>query len=196
VALGTQTLAIGTAATGLDVSGDQTDNDGYEVFTHFAGATGRPFVVGYDPAFYFLIKFSVANVSGCDTLLAGFRRAEANNGTLGSYADYAGLGWTTSAAAAALKQHTRLSPSAATVTATNQTLADAVVYQVKVLVSATGAVTFQHDAVVPGVLATPANGVAFSFDDGDPVIPFFHFLQGSAADTGAVIIQRWEAGYQ
>ncbi len=195
VALGTQTIAIAVVAAGLDVSGDQTDNDGYEIFTNFAGATGRPFIIGNDPAFYMKVKFTVANVSGLDTLLCGFRRASVNLGTYTDYQDYAALGWNTSAADALIKTLTGLNGTDVGTTTTN-TIADTVALTIKVLVSAAGVVTYQHDAVLPGTLAAPTATTAFTFDNGDPVIPFFHFLQGTGADAGAITIQSFEVGFQ
>jgi len=98
VPLGGQTIQIAANTLGLDVSGDQVDNDGWEIFSHFAGATGRPFVVG-QAAFYFETSIVMANVSGCDTMLLGLRKAAVNNGTYTSYLDYVAFGWDAAAAA-------------------------------------------------------------------------------------------------
>jgi hypothetical protein len=196
-ALGTQTLAPTIVATGLDIGGDQTNAEGYEIFSHFAGATGRPFIVGLDPAFYIKVKVLIADISGTDTLLCGFRRAEVNNGTLASYVDYAGMGFNTSAATGAIKlisEITNAAPSSYPVD-TTQTLADATAWTVKVMVSAVGVVTYQHDSAVPGTLAAPtAIGTSPTFVNGTPLIPFFHFLNSSDL-CDSVVIQSFEVGY-
>lgn len=196
VALGTQTIPIATAATGLDVSGDQTDNDGYEVFSHLAGASGRPFVVGNDPAFFFETSISMANVSGCDTMLIGFRRAEVNKGAYADYLDYAAIGWDAAAAAVTVDTITDLNDGGTpTATTTGTTLADGIVLNVRLEVSAAGVVTFKHSQGATTALAVNAGAGTFTFDDGDPVIPFVHFLQGSAADSGSTVIRKWSTGY-
>ena len=195
VALGAQTIAIATAATGLDVSGDQTDNDGYEVFSHLAGASGAPFVVGNDPAFFFETSLTMANVSGCDTMLIGFRRAQVNVGAFADYLDYAAIGWDAAAAAVTVDTITDLNDGGTpTATTTGTTLADAIVLNVRLEVSAAGVVTFKHSQGT-AALAVNAGAGTFTFDDGDPVIPFIHFLQGTAADSGATVIRKWAAGY-
>lgn len=194
VALGTQTIAIAANTLGLDVSGDQTDNDGYEVFSHFAGASGNPFVVGRDPAFFFETSLSMANVSGCDTMLVGFRRAQVNDGTYTNYLDYACLGWDAAAASATIDQLTGLNGTD-TATSTTETLADGIIWNVRIEVSTAGVVTFKHSQGQDVALAVPTAGAAFTLDAGDPVIPFVHFLQGTAADSGATYIKHWETGY-
>lgn len=189
-----QTISPSIVALGLAIGGDQTDDEGYEVFSHFLGATGRPFIVGKDPAFYMKCKFIVDDVSGIDTLLCGFRRAAVIQGAFASIADYAAIGWNTGANPAAIKVLTGLNGTDA-VTDTTQTIADARSLTVEVKVSAGGVVTFRHDAAVEGRLAAPTAVGALTFDNGDPVIPFFHFL--NAAGFGiAVTISSWEAGLQ
>lgn len=190
-----QTLAPAIVAAGLDIGGDQTSTEGYEIFSHFMGATGRPFRIGTDPAFYFKCKFQINDADGLDTLIVGFRRAEAQQAAYASYADYAGLGLNTAADPMAVKTITEVNGAGTTVTDTTQTLAQATAVQFKVLVSAAGVVTYQHDIVTPGTLAAPVAAGAFTFDTDDPVIPFFNFLN-SANLADAVIIHSWEAGYQ
>ncbi len=190
-----QTLRPAVVATGLDIGGDQTDDEGYELLTHFLGATGRPFIVGTDPAFYFKCKLEITDADGLDTLIAGFRRAEAQQAAHTDYADYAGLGLNTAADPMAVKTITELNGGGTTVTDTTQTLAEATAVQFRVLVSAGGVVTFQHDIAVPGTLAAPTAVGTMTFDAGDPVIPFVHFLNSANLADG-VIIHSWEAGYQ
>lgn len=191
-----QTLLPTIVATGLDIGGDQTSTEGAEIFSHFLGATGRPFVVGSDPAFFFQAKLTIADVSGITSLVVGFRRAAVNASAFATYTDYAGLGINASASPAAIFA---LSGNDGTdvATDTTQTIADGVALTIRVNVSATGAVTFLHDAAVPGVLAAPTAGgsLALDIDDGDPMIPMIFFIQGADL-ADAVIIQSWAAGYQ
>jgi len=190
-----QTLKPAIVASGLDIGGDQTTTEGYELFTHLMGATGAPFVIGTDAAFYFKCKFEITDADGLDTLIVGFRRAEAQQAAYASYADYAGLGLNTAADPMAVKTITELNGGGTTVTDTTQTLAQATAVQFKVLVSAAGVVTFQHDIVTPGTLAAPTAVGAFTFDTDDPVIPFFNFLNSANLADG-VIIHSWDVGYQ
>jgi hypothetical protein len=178
------------AATGLDVQGDQVDNDGWELVHGILGTTGRPFIIGDDRAFYTSITFSVAAMAGTDELHFGFRRAEALNATFDNYLDVASLGWNTAATPAAIKIETILNNGATTTTDTTDTLANATSVTFRVNVSAAGVVTYLIDG------AAPTTTAAFTFDDGDPVIPFFHFLQANAAQTGALVITDWTTDYQ
>jgi hypothetical protein len=195
--LGTQTLPPTIVADGLDIGGDQTNAEGYEVFSHFAGATGRPFCVGKDPAFFFYAKIKIGDVSGTDTMLVGFRAAEVNNGTLANYSSYVGMGFNTSAAAAAIKligEVANAAPATYPVD-TTQTIADATSWGIKVMVSATGVVTFTHDAAVPGTLAAPtAIGTSPTLTSGMLVVPFIHFLNSSDL-VDSFVIQQWVTGY-
>ena len=201
-----QTLTPVVVAAGLDVGADQADNEGYELSSHWGQASGqRPFVVGEDPAFYFTCKFEIATINGCDVLAVGFRRAPFSpptsqediiNADLNDYLDMAALGLTTAATPGAIKIQTIDDNAATTVTDTTNTIASATALTVKVLVSAAGVVTYQHDAVTPGTLAAPTTTAAFTLDTGDPVVPFFHYLHANAAQAGAITIHSWEAGYQ
>lgn len=194
-AMGTQTITAPVmVANGLNIGMDQTDNDGVEIWTHFLHASGRPFIVGLDAAFYFRCEFSVADISGTDELHIGFRRAEIMNATFDNYLDLASIGCT--AADGTVDLETILNNGATTTTDTTDTFLDATTYQVKILVSAAGVVTYQHDIAASGTLAAPTATAAFTFDDGDPVIPFLHFLQANAAQTGEFALREWDVGFQ
>jgi hypothetical protein len=189
-----QTLAPAIVATGLDIGGDQTSTEGYEIASHCFGAQGRPFIIGRDPTFYMQATVLITDASGVNPMLIGFRRAGAVNGTLKSYADYAGIGCDTAANPMLLKTITEKNGAGDTSTSTTQTLADARALTVRVTVSDAGVVTFAHDAGTLGTLAAPTVTQAFTFDTGDPVIPFIHFL--NAADLcDAFVIESLEVGY-
>jgi hypothetical protein len=189
-----QTLFPSVVAAGLDIGGDQTDDEGWEIFSHFAGATGRPFIVGRDAAFYFTCKIVFGNADGLDHLMVGLRRAGPHLATPGDIQDYATFGVSTAADPMAVKLLTGLGGTD-TETDTTQTMVGTTAVQFKILVSAAGVVTFQHDIVTPGTLAAPTATVALTLDDGDPMIPFVRFLNVAAFAT-SVTIHSWDAGYQ
>ena len=53
------------------------------------------------------------------------------------------------------------------------------------MVDKEGAVTYAIDGAAPSTTA------AFSFDAGEVVTPFFHFLQASGAQTGALVLRKF-----
>jgi len=194
-AMGTQTITAPViVADGLNIGMDQTDDDGVELWSHQHPADGLPFIIGSDAAFYFLCKFSIADVSGTDDFHIGFRRAGAMNATFDNYLDLASLGC--EAADGTVDIVTIKNNGASGVTDTGDTILDGVAYQFKILVSAAGVVTYQHDIAAAGTLAAPTTTAAFTFDDGDCVVPFVHMLQANAAQTGVLAIHKWEVGYQ
>lgn len=188
-----QTAFPSIVANGLDIGGDQVADEGWEIWSHFAGATGKPFIVGKSPAFYFTCTIEVADADGIDHLMVGFRRAGPHLATMGDIQDYASFGVSTAADPMAIKLLTGLNGTD-TNTDTTQTAAEATAIQFKVLVSAAGIVTFQHDIAVPGTLAAPSATVALTLDNGDPVIPFVRFLHDTG--VGSPTIRKWDAGLQ
>jgi len=192
-----QTITGPVATTdGIDIGCDQADNDGLEVFSHWIHTSGKPLAVGIDAAFYFLVKLNIQLINGCDDLFIGFRKAELGNSDAEAYNTYFGLGLNTAASPGALKVRNELNGGGADNTDTTNTIASATDLQVKILVSAAGVATLQHDAVTPGTLAAPAATAAMSFDDGDQLIPYVRFLHATAAQAGTVVIKGWEVGYQ
>lgn len=190
LAIVAQTIPPAMVATGLDIQCDQVDNDGLEIIGGVLGLSGRPFVIGLDAAFYLSVTFSVALANGTDEFHLGFRRAETLNATWDDYLDAVGLGCNTAASPMAIKIETILNNAGTTTTDTTDTLADTVSVTFRINVSAAGVVTYLIDGVAPTATA------AFTFDDGDPVIPYLHYLQANAAQTAAFVISNWEVGYQ
>lgn len=187
--IGVQTTSPVMAAAGLDIRGVETNAIGTEIFSNFAGATGRPFIVGNDPAFIFRVSLSIADISGATVLLAGFRRAEANNITYTSYLDYGAIGVIASADPGAINIAQEINNAGTAPTDTTDTWADAATKVLEILVSSAGVITYRINGSAPTVTA------AQTFDDGDPVIPFVHFIQHTDI-AGAVTINSWEAGPQ
>lgn len=180
----TATLPVTNTATGLDITGDLTDNDGFEVTGGVLAATGRPFVIGDDPAFYFCATIKVTDVSGSDELMAGFRRAEPFQAVMQSYADYAALG----SVSGDIKTETEVNAGGTTTTDTTANWADTETHKLCTFVSGAGLATYKLDG------ATPTTVAAFTFDDGDPVVPYVYLRHDSdIAETTAITI--WEVGY-
>ena len=63
-------------------------------------------------------------------------------------------------------------------------------HTLKVMVAADGAVTYAIDGA-----SSPTGAVAFSFDSGEIVSPFFHFLNDSDL-AAAVVMQSFKHGRQ
>lgn len=197
-ALGAGQTITGPAitASGLNISGDQTADEGYELFSHWLGASGMgPFVIGQSPAFYFKIKLNIADISGTDDLQFGFRRAEIVNAAWDDYLDAVAMGVIAANDPGEVYIQTILNNAATTETDTTDTWADATDAEFAFFVSAAGVVTYQHDLSTPGTLAAPTATAVFTFDDGDPVIPFCRFLHDTAL-AGEVNVLKWEVGYQ
>lgn len=182
----TATLALDMDASGLDISSDVVDNDGLEVAGGILGASGRPFIIGDDPAFYFCATIFVDDVSGTDDLHVGFRRPSAFTAVFDDYLDLASIGLV--GATGDIQIETILNNAATTTTDTTNNMADDETKKFCVNVSGAGVVTYTIDGSAP--LAT----AAFTFDDGDPVIPFVHYLHATTTPD-ELILSLWEVGY-
>jgi hypothetical protein len=187
---GTQTILAPVAtAVGLDIGMDQTAADGIEMTHGILSRAPVAFVVGTDPAFYVAATIKVADASGANPLVIGFRKAEAYQATVAAYADYAAIGIIGTADPNTIFTTTEAAGGGNTNTDTTMTWADGATKQLKVKVSAAGAVTYEVNNAAPTVVA------AFSFTAADVVVPFLFFL--NAADlAGLVEISNWEVGLQ
>ena len=153
-AIGTQTLlAPALNAAGLDVSGDQLNNDGWSIRGRSASALGAlnkdNFIVGTSAAFYFKVKFSIADVSGIDDLRCGFAKVEAHNADPDGLDELAAM----HVVSGDIKTTTIIN-NASTVTTdlTNPSSgdwADGATHTFKILVSAAGVVTYELDDTAP-----------------------------------------------
>lgn len=184
-----QTASPAMVAAGLDISGDDADNEGYFIEGGRLGASGRPFIIGTDPAFKGCWTVNIADVSITDDFHVGFMRPQTTETNFDDFDDLASIGINASAATAAIKLETILNDGATTSTDTTDTWADGASKTLCVLVSAAGVVTYTNGGIAPTVTA------AFTFDDGDPVVPFLWFIHSSAAAIG-VVIEDWSVSYQ
>jgi len=177
-------------ATGLLVSGDLTATEGFEYNFGAALDTSRhAFTIGTDAAFFLEWKFTVADVSGCEPCMIGFRKTEVNNATVTAYTDYAMIGLDAVASVGNVVIKTELNSGGTTNTNTTDAWGDGESHTLQVLVSAAGVVTYTIDGVAPSVTA------AFTFDNGDVVAPFFRLTHGAGA-PGTVHWETMKCGYQ
>lgn len=182
--LGTQTItAPSLGSAGLDVSLDQTNNDGVEISQGITARGRHAFVVGTDNAFFLRVKFKIADVSGTDDCAVGFRKAEAYQAAIDNYDEMAAL----NVISGDISIETILNGGATTTTDTTDDWADGETHELRVDVSAAGVVTYQIDG------AAPTTTAAFTFDDAEVVVPFFYFLHASDV-AGAVELIEWECG--
>jgi len=193
-AIGTQTLlAPALAVTGLNVAGDLTNNDGWAMRGRSVASLGTLnkdyFTVGTSPAFFFKVKFSIADVSGLDDLRCGFAKVEAHNANPDALDELATMGVVTG------DINTKTIINNASTVTTDLTApssgdwADGAIHTFKILVSAAGVVTYELDDTAP------TGAVAFTFDDTEVVTPYW-FHRFDATSPGAIIWQTFEFGLQ
>lgn len=185
----TGTIIPAMEATGWDITQDASAaaNDLVEIVGGLWGASGRPFLIGYDPAFQFCVDIKIHDVDGTDQLLIGFREVEAFAAAPETYTDFYAVG----NFSGNIKQYSDLN-NAGEVTTDETGFTDWVDDAEKiacVLVSATGVATNTING------ATAAQSVAYTFADGLLVIPFVTVLQDTniADDTHLIY---WEVKYQ
>jgi hypothetical protein len=167
----TGTIIPATEATGLDITADASaaNNDAVELFGGMLGASGRPFIVGTDPAFGFCAGLKIHDVSGSDNLLVGFRTVTIPAAAHTSYTDFAAIG----NVSGTIKITTDLANAGETVTSTTDSWADDATKTLCVNVSGAGVTTYTVNGAAPTATA------AFTFGDGASVIPFIYVLQDS-----------------
>lgn len=169
---GTQTLLgpLMDVDKGLDISQDQTDNDGVEyVFGSHLGAS-NPFryVAGTSKPKFVRLKFRIADVSGTDDCALGWRKVEAFQANIDDYDEAAWL----NVILGAIKKEVILNNAATVTTTLTPTWADDATHELEVRMIGRKAYFF-----VDGVeSATP-----FTFDSGEVLVPFFFFLQATTS---------------
>jgi len=177
-------------ATGLLVSGDLTATEGFEYNFGAALATSRhTYTIGTSAAFFLEWRFTVADVTGAESIMIGFRKTEANNATLTSYTDYALIGLDNVTSPGNVVISTELNSGGTTNTNTTDAWGDGETHTLGVYVSAAGVVTYTVDGAAPSVTA------AFTFDNGDTIAPIFRLMHGAAA-PGAIHWQSMKCGFQ
>ena len=182
---GTQTIvAPSLTATGLNITLDETENDGVEYTQGITARSRSAFVIGTD-AFYCKATIYVTDVSGADELAFGFRTAEAYQADIDDYNNMAVLNIISGDIYIEDIDDNGTTDS----TDTTDNLADTTAVTLAVYVSAAGAVTYTIDGEAPSTTD------AHTWDDGDTVIPFL-FLLNDANVAESTILQLWECGLQ
>ena len=186
--IGTQTiLAPSLDAYGLNLVQDNTAADGLELCMGQSAISPLAFTIGSDAAFFLQAVFKVQDVSGVNPLIIGFRKVQAFDATLANYTDFVSIGIV--GTAAHIQTQTQLNTGGVVTTDSTQLALDGVPFQLKIMVSALGVVTYQYNYATPTVVA------AFTFDSGDVVIPFVRFTEAADITTQAAT-NYLECGYQ
>jgi hypothetical protein len=196
-AIGTQTLlGPALATTGLNVAGDLTNNDGWEMRGRSVAALGRLnrdyFTIGTSPAFYMKVKFTITDVSGLDDLRCGFAKVEAHAADPDDLNDVAAM----ACMAGDIKTQTILTNAETVVTDLTSgggdgagNWADTATHTFEIRVSAGGVVTYLLDNVAP------TGAVAYTFTNALNVTPYWFHRHDS--DVGESLIwQEFEFGLQ
>ena len=172
------------STSGMDYSYEQDDDDGIELRMSDNTVKGREgvdrFTVG-SQAFSAEMEFSIAVVAGTDVGNFGFRKVEALQADLHDYDEMAGL----FPISGNISIQTIINDASTVTTDTTADWANTETHALKVLVDKAGAVTYKINGAAPSTTA------AFSFDIGEVVTPFVHFLQASAAQTGAFVLSKF-----
>lgn len=178
--IGTQTITGPVlVAAGLDITGDVTENDGWELSfgEPLVGGAKTNFTTNTD-AFYIEANITLADADGADDLWVGFRLVEAYQADNEAYNTYAYFGVN----AADLTTETELNGGGTTSTDINETnWADAGTHTLGVYVANTGAVTYELD----GVAATGAAG--FDWSDNDVVVPFLYLRHHTNVSESTIL---------
>ena len=190
IGAGQTIIAPRMTANGLNLALDNTATEGAEYNFGARNNAKHAYTIGTSAAFFIEATIYVEDLSGCDPLMIGFRKVEANNGTFASYTDYVGIGLNQVTSATNVVILDELNSGGQTATDTTDAWGgDGSAQTVKVLVSAAGVVTFE----VGGSAASAAP--AFTFDNTDVVMPYIHFVQGADV-TSEVSLQNLKIGFQ
>lgn len=180
---GTQTLLgpLLDVDKGLDISQDQTDNDGVE---HIFGCLGTRSSFAYTVPDYARIDltFRIADVSGTDDCAVGFRKNEAFQANIDDYNDGAWL----NVILGEVYGETIVGNAATLSTDSTQAWADDATHKLSVRLIGAQVAYFLDDVALT---ALPA----YSFTAGLVVNPFFFFLQATTT-PGKVWWTKLEVG--
>lgn len=184
---GTQTLLgpLLDTADGLDISQDQTDNDGVEyVFGSDSDFGPFTFKTGTDEPFFIRGKFKIADVSGTDDFWLGFRERETLQANFDDYTDAAGL----NVILGDIYRETILNNAATVSTDTTLNWADGETHTLEVRVVGRNAYFFV-DGVRPNI-----TGAQYTFASGLFLVPSVFFLQATTS-PGKVFLKELEVGH-
>jgi len=178
-------LAPTRISTGLTIGLDVADDEGIEICPGILAGNGSAFKVGTDGPFHFRCTFDVADVSGSDNLMVGFRKAEDYQAVaLDAYDEMAAF----DVVSGTINISSVINNNTTVTTDTTEDWDDGDTHCLEVKVALNGAVTYKIDGVAPGTLPT----VAYSFDATEVVVPFFY--NRYTADAGVIYIIEWDCG--
>ncbi len=178
------------ASTGLTISGDLTDNEGYEYNFGMRSNAKHVYTVSTDAAFFIEAQVYAADLSGLEPFMLGFRIVQANNADYTNYTDVYSIGLNNATSATNVTIFDNLNGTGFTLTDTGTawTGGDTGTVTLKILVSAAGVITATIDGGAP---STP---VVMTFD-ADEVAPFIHFLHDTTT-PGIVGLKTFKCGFQ
>lgn len=201
------------ADKGLEIGGDQVNNESVE-YVPGGNSANNPlgYTAGSDPGVFLRATLEIADVSGSDQLLVGFRKQEAYlvptsfiSGGDPDYNDFYGIGFSGSANPNDVKTVNALNGDAtANVADTGFDWADTEVHKLEVRIKGRAVTCFINGVELGGSVSKDALGnaitaqpttrpAAFSFDSGDFLIPFM-FFRYDATTPGSIILRRLECG--
>lgn len=195
-------LAPVSAATGLNVSGDATAGDGFDITLQYPGATNAAakFIFGAigteKLGFFVEVKATLQDVSGIGELFVGFRKNEAYAAARASYTDYVGV----LVDGTKIEAATQVATGGETVTDSGKVVADGAALVMRVEVDYNGVAScFTNYNNTTGLLTTDgtvykvAKVPPYTFTSGLSVVPFIRFIQDT--DISTMTINYVKCGY-
>lgn len=186
--IGTQTtVAPSLDAYGLNFAMTATNGQGGELTLGRTALSPAQYIIGTDKAFFMEWQFKVGVVGGVNPLIIGFMKEQAFNATLSTYTDFAAIGIV--GTSGHLQTETQIGSAGVVTTDTTQLAVNATPFRLKILVDATGNVTYQiNDADV-------TVSVPYQFTNGISVIPFMRWTI-DATTTTQVSANYFACGFQ
>jgi len=179
-------------ATGIEIPGDPLVNEGASMYPGLtSSASPFAFTIGDVPAFEFEVQFKIPTTNDWDVSFVGFKKADQvytfpNNVNIATASqEWGGTDYAAMAAPQGdVRSYTRLNSGATTDTDLSvSNWLDGESHSFKVLVSATGEVTYEFDG------AAPSGAAAFTFDVGDTLVPGMAFNRLNQSNASQVELQ-------
>ncbi len=170
-----------TAGKGLEVSGDQTVDEGYEFVFGTADARGPHTVtVGAENAFL-RMYLTIEDVSDLDVVAVGFRKLEALQASILDYDEAAYF----DVVSGDIKVSTILNAAANVVTDTGENWADNETHELLVAVIGRRVIFYLDGSPAPGV-------PEYNFDAGEVIVPFARHLLDDTGAADATSLLWWK----
>lgn len=185
---GTQTLLapLRDDTHGIDISQDQTDNDGVEwIFGGNQANNKLAVVTGTTETSFLMVRARIADVSGTDDFCIGWRKVETNQANVDDYTEAAHI----NVNLGSLLQETIVANAATT--SSPSALAswlDGETHTVYVEINGAGKLTVLFDGA-----RFPVRPTAFTFAAGITLVPYVFFLQATTS-PGKVFFKELAMG--